>query len=314
MPARRASRGVRRAALVVVAAALCVSACSLAEGDGDGDVQEADGAGGPAAPAPAPEPEPDAEVLRGGWAAEVSGACAERNVQIEALARVLPEVVEEKGLAVAAARFAPVDRTLEQRLDDAEPAPGDEERAQEMAARLREAGAAWSRALGARYLEGDRGFYALMRRSAAAREQAAAIATELGAQGCAVGPRGAYATVAGLAAVRWGDRASKLCRARDRTFSRLRSTDTARFEAATRLWLRQMRALRAPKRYARRIDRFLDQQAASERALDAADVAFARNRRAAGEALVDTSNRLTSRSSELMYRIAFEIGFQSFCS
>jgi hypothetical protein len=312
MPARRASRGVRRAAFVVVAAALCVSGCSL--DGGDDEVQEAGAAGGPAAPAPAPEPEPDAEVLRAAWAAEVGAACAERNVQIEALARVLPGVVEDKGLVAAAARLAPVDRTLGQRLDDAEPAPGDEERAQEMTARLREAGAAWTRALGARYLEGDRRFYALMRRSAAARERAAAVATELGAQGCAVGPRSAYATVAGLAAVRWGYRASRLCRARDRTFARLRPTATARFEAATLLWLRQMRALRPPNRYAGRIDRFLDQQTAAERALDAADGAFARNRPAVGEALVDKSNRLTARSSELMYRVASEIGFTSFCS
>ncbi|MGH3036734.1 MAG: hypothetical protein ACRDMU_06085 [Gaiellaceae bacterium] len=292
---------------------MLVSACSL--GGGDGEAQEAgDVAGAPVTVAPAPESEPDAEVLRAAWAAEVSGACAERNVQIEALARVLPGVVEERGLAGAAARFAPVDRTLGQRVDDADPAPGDEKRAEEMAARLREAGAAWSRALGARYVERDHRFYALMRRSAAAHERAAAIATELGAQGCAVGPRGAYATVAGLAAVRWGERASTLCRARDRTFSQLRPTATARFEAATQLWLRQMRALRAPNRYAGRIDRFLDQQAAAQRALDAADVAFARNHPAVGEALVDQSNRLTARSSDLMYRVAFEIGFTSFCS
>jgi hypothetical protein len=312
MPARRESRGVCRAAFLVVASTLLVSACSL--GGDDGEVQEAGGAGVPAAPPPAPEPEPDPELLRAAWATEVSAACAARNEQIEALARNLPAVVEQKGLAGAAAQFEPVDRRLLQRLRDAEPAPGDEERAQELAARLQAAGAARSQALGAQYLERDRRFYALMRRSAAARERAAAIATELGAQGCAVGPRGAYATVAGLAAVRWGDRASKLCRARDRTFARLRPTATARFEAATRLWLRQMRALRAPNRYAGRINRFLDQQAAAERALDAADVAFARNRPVVGEALVDKSNRLTSRSSELMYRVAFEIGFTSFCS
>ncbi|MGH3112143.1 MAG: hypothetical protein ACRDOP_01600, partial [Gaiellaceae bacterium] len=300
-----------RAAFLVVASTLFVSGCSL--GGGDGEAQEAgDVAGAPVTVAP--EPQPDAEALRAAWAAEVGAACAERNEQIEALARALPGVVEEKGLAGAAARFEPIDRALLERLNEAEPAPGDDVRAQEMAALYRQAAQAEARALGTSYVKRDRRFYALMRRSEAAHERADAIATELGAQQCAVASPGMYATVAGLAAVRWGDRASKLCRARDRTFSRLRSTDTARFEAATRLWLRQMRALRAPKRYARRIDRFLDQQAASEQALDAADVAFARNRRAAGEALVDTSNRLTSRSSEVMYRVAFEIGFVNFCS
>jgi len=160
----------------------------------------------------------------------------------------------------------------------------------------------------------DRGFYALIRQSEDAREQADAIATELGAEDCAVEAAGPYATVDGFAAVRWGDRASKLCQKRDRTFARLRPTDTARFEAATRRWLREMRALRPPKRYARRIDRFLDQQVASERAIDAADAAFARGDIAAGEALVDTSNRLSRRSSELMYQVGVEIGFQKFCS
>ena len=313
MPARRERRGVRRAAFLVVASTLVVSGCSL--GGGDGEAQEAgDVAGAPVTVAPAPELEPDAETLRAAWAAEVGFACTERNEQIQALARNLPGIVEAKGLAGAAGQFKPINRATVERLNEAEPAPGDEVRAQEMAALYRQAAQAGAQALGTEYVKRDRRFYALMRRSEAAREQADAIATELGAQQCAVESAGIYANVAGLAAVRWGDRASKLCRARDRTFSRLRPTDTGRFEAATRLWLRQMRALRPPNRYAPRIDRFLDQQAASEQALDAADVAFARNRRAAGEALVDKSNRLTSRSSELMYRVAFEIGFVNFCS
>lgn len=313
MPARREGRGGRRAAFLVVAAALCFSGCSL--GGGDGEAQEAGGvAGAPVTVAADPEPEPDAATLRAVWAAEVGAACMARDERVQALARDLPGVVEEKGLAAAAAQFKPVNRTLVRRLNDAEPAPGDETRAPRMAALYGQAAQARARALGAKYVQGDRRFYALMRRSEAAREQADAIATELGAQQCTVEPPGPYATVAALAAVRWGDRASKLCRARDRTYSRLSPTATARFEAATQLWLRQMRALRPPDRYARRIDRFLDQQAASQRALDAADVAFARNRRAAGQALVDRSNRLTSQSSELMYRVALEIGFVSFCS
>lgn len=313
MPARRECRGVRRAAFLVVAATLFVSGCGL--GGGDGEVQEAGDAAGVAVTGAAElESQPDAETLRAAWAAEAAAACIERNEQIEAIARDLPGVVEQKGLAGAAAQFERVNRAMVQRLNDAEPASGDELRAQEMTARYQQAVEMESQALGTRYVNRDRRFHALMRRSATERKQADAIATELGVQRCAVEPSGPYATAAELAAVRWGNRASRLCRARNRTFSRLRPTASERFEAATRLWLRQMRALRAPNRYARRIDRFLDQRAASERALDAADAAFARSRRAAGEALVDKSNRLTSRSNELMHRVAVEIGFRSFCS
>ncbi len=285
---------------------LFVSGCSL--GGGDDEAQDAGEESGAA------ETGPDVEALRAAWAEEVSAACTERNEQIETLAQGLPGVVEKEGLAAAAAQLEPIDQAMLDRMNEAEPAPGDEVRAEEMAGLYQEAVQAGTQALGAKYVKRDRGFYALIRQSEDAREQADAIATELGAEDCAVEAAGPYATVDGFAAVRWGDRASKLCQKRDRTFARLRPTDTARFEAATRRWLREMRALRPPKRYARRIDRFLDQQVASERAIDAADAAFARGDIAAGEALVDTSNRLSRRSSELMYQVGVEIGFQKFCS
>lgn len=306
LPARTESRGVCRAGFLVVALALCLSGCSL--GGGDDEAQDAGGETGVA------ETGPDSEALRAVWAEEVGAACTERNESIETLARDLPGVVEQEGLVAAAAQFEPINEAMLERMNDAEPAPGDEARAQEMAGFYQEAAQLAVQALGTEYTRRDRGFYALIRQSEAAREEADAIAAELGARDCAVEPAGAYANAAAFAAVRWGDRASKLCRARDRTFARLRPTDTARFEAATRLWLRQMRTLHPPTRYARRIDRFLAQQVASDRAVDAADIAFARGDVAVGEALVEKSNRLSSRSSELMYQVGFEIGFENFCS
>jgi len=133
-----------------------------------------------------------------------------------------------------------------------------------------------------------------------AREEADAIAAELGAETCASEAPGPYSTVDGLAAVRWGDRASTLCRERDRAFMSFRPTDIAAFDAASRRWLRQMRALKPPEQYARKIDRFLDQYVASERAHD--------------EGLTAKGNRLSSQSTRLMYDIGFEIGFMRFCS
>jgi hypothetical protein len=64
--------------------------------------------------------------------------------------------------------------------------------------------------------------------------------------------------------------------------------------------LRQTRALEPPEQYARRIERFLDQYEESVRALD--------------NGQVDKSNRLISQSTELMYQIGFELGFDRFCS
>ena len=306
MPAQRNGRGVHRAGLAAVALALVISGCSL--GGGDDEPQDAGEETGAA------ETGPDVEALRAAWAEEAGAACSEQSTQIEALAQGLPGVVEREGLAAAAEQFAPVEETMLASLNEAEPAPGDEARVQEMTALYQEAGELRIQAVGAKYAKRDRQFYALMEQSDSAREEAAAIATELGAADCAVEPPGPYATVAGLAAVRWGNRASELCSARDRAFASFRPTDTRRFDAATRRWLRATRALEPPEQYARRIDRFLDQYAASERAHDDAFAAYVRGDPATGGQLDDKGNRLSRQSSDLMYDIGFEIGFTSFCS
>ena len=297
MPARKQSRGVRRVRLVAVALVLVVSGCSL--GGGDDEAQDAGGETG-AAETGAAETGPDVVALRAAWADEVGAACRERNTEIEPLARGLPDVVEQNGLAAAAAQFETVNQPMLERIDAAEPAPGDEEKAQEMADYYQEALQSEEQAVGTRYVRRDRTFDALMRESEAAREQAAAIATELGAEGCVDEPAGPYASAEGLAAVRWGYRASTLCRERDRAYMRLRPTDIARFDAVTRRWLRATRALASPDQYARRIDRFLDMYAESERAYK--------------EGLTEKGNRLSSESTRLMYDIGFEIGFTRFCS
>jgi hypothetical protein len=278
--------------LVVAALALVVPGCSL--GGGDDEAEDTGQETGAA------ETGPDVEALRAAWAEQVSAACSERAAQIETLAQGLPGVVEEEGWAAAAEQFAPIDQAMLESMSEAEPAPGDEASAQEMAALYQEASELRALALRAKYVKRDRRFSALMEESENAREEADAIATELGADGCAVEPPGPYATVAGLAAVRWGDRASKLCTERDRAFKSFRPTDTARFNAATRRWLRQTRALEPPEQYARRIERFLDQYEESVRALD--------------DGQIDKSNRLISQSTESMYQIGFELGFDRFCS
>lgn len=288
-----------------MALALFVSACSL------GDDDEAQQPGEQTVPA---ETGPDVEALRAAWAEEVGVACTGRDEQIETLARELPGVVEQDGLAAAAERFAPVEDTMVESLTEAESAPGDEARAQEMAALYQEAGELRIQALQAKYVKRDRQFYALMEQSEAAREEAAAIAAELGAETCAGEAPGPYSTVDGLAAVRWGDRASTLCRERDRAFMSFRPTDTARFEAATRRWLRQTRALATPEQYARQIERFLDQYAASVQAQKDAEAAYLGGNTATGERLTAKGNRLTSKSTELMYEVGFAIGYERFCS
>lgn len=277
---------------LVVALALLVSGCSL--GGGDDEAEETGQETGAA------DTGPDVEALRAAWAEQVSAACSERHVQSETLARGLPTVVEQEGWATAAEQFAPVEETMQESMSTAEPAPGDEAQAQEMAALYEQAGELRIQAIRAKYVKRDRRFRALMRESENAREQAAAIATELGADGCGAEPPGPYATAEGLAAVRWGDRASKLCRERDRAYMSLRPTDASGFDAVTRRWLRQSRALEEPEKYARRIDRFLDQYEESARALD--------------QGSTDKSNRLIAKSTELMYQLGFELGFDSFCS
>jgi hypothetical protein len=276
----------------VVALALLVSGCSLGGGD--------DGAEDTGQETGAADTGPDVEALRAAWAEPVSAACSERDAQSETLAQGLPKVVEQEGWAAAAEQFAPVDDAMLETMSEAEPAPGDEAQAEEMADLYQEAGELRIQALRAKYLKRDRQFYALMNESEDAREEANSIATELGAADCAVEPAGPYATVEGLAAVRWGDRASSLCRERDRAYMSLRPTDTSGFDAVTRRWLRQTRALEEPEQYARRIDRFLDQYEESARALD--------------KGLTEKSNQLISKSTELMYQLGFELGFDNFCS
>lgn len=292
--------------MAAVALVLVVSGCSL--GGGDDEAQDA------GEETDAAETGPDVEALRSAWAEQVSAACSERAAQIETLAQGLPGVVEEEGWTSAAEPFAPVDEAMLESMSEAEPAPGDEAQSQEMAALYQEAGELRTQALRAKYVKRDRQFYALMEESENAREEADAIATELGADGCAVEPPGPYSTVDGFAAVRWGDQASKLCGERDRAFKGFRPTDTDRFDAATRRWLRQTRALEEPEQYARRIKRFLDQYEASERAQDDALAAYNRGDPATGKRLNDKGNRLSSQSTDLMYDIGIEIGFTRFCS
>ena len=291
MPAHWDSRGCHLAGFVV-ALALVLSGCSLGGGD--------DGAEDTGQETGAADTGPDVEALRTAWAEQMSAACSERDAQSETLAQGLPKVVDQEGWVTAAEQFASAEATMQESMGAAEPAPGDEAQAQEMAALYEQAGELRIQALRAKYVKRDRQFRGLMQESENAREQAAAIATELGADGCAAEPPGPYATVEGLAAVRWGDRASNLCRERDRAYMSLRPTDTSGFDAVTRRWLRQTRALEEPEQYARRIDRFLDQYEESARALD--------------KGLTEKSNQLISKSTELMYQLGFELGFDNFCS
>lgn len=307
MPAGRRSRRCRRAGLVAVALALTVSGCSLG-GGGDDEAQDS---GDDTASA---ETGADVEALRAAWAEQVGAGCSERDEQIETVAQGLPGIVEDEGLAAAAEGLEPVEQTMVESLNQAAPAPGDEAAAQEMAALLQEAGELRAQAVAAKYVKRDRQYYALMRQSEAAREEAASIATELGADACAVEPPGPYGTVDGFAAVRWGDRASTICRERDRAFKSFRPTDAARFDAATRRWLKATRSLAPPEQYAQRIKRFLDQYAASEEAHDDAFAAYERGDPAQGKRLDDKGNRLSRQSSDLMYDIGFEIGYTNFCS
>ena len=307
MPACITGRGVLTISSLAAAAVLLGQGCSLGGGD-DGPPQS--GAG----QSEAVETGPDVTALRAAWAEAVGAACTERNEQVEALAVDLPTAVEEDGLATAAQAFAPVEETMLATMTAAEPAPGDEARAEEMTTLYQESGELRIQALGADYVKRDRRFRALMEQSEDAREDANAIATELGAEACATDAPGPYSTVDGLAAVRWGERASKVCSQRDRAFMKLRPTDAARFDAVTRRWLRQTHALAPPEEYADRIERFIGLYEASERAGDQAAAAYRRGDIAAGDRLTDKGNRLRTRSTESMYDVGFAIGFEHFCS
>lgn len=306
MSVRDTSRGAGGIACSTVALALLVAGCSL--GGGAEEAESADEQTGAA------ETGPDVEALRAAWAEQVGVACADRDAELEGLARGLPDVVVQDGLGATAEQLAAVEATMQAGLTEAEPAPGDEAQAEEMAARYQEASDLRAQAFGAKYAKGDRRFYALMRQSEEASEEAGAIATELGADSCAGAPSGPYASADGLAAVHWDYRASQLCRARDRAFMSFRPTDVARYDAATRRWLRQTRALGAPEQYAPRINRFLDKYAASLQVQKQAEGAYLSGDIAAGEQLTAKGNRLVSESTEIMYDIGFAIGFDRFCS
>jgi hypothetical protein len=305
VPVRLKNRGVRGAGCLA-ALTLLVAGCSLGgEGDSNGEAAEDQ--------TEAAETGPDVEALRAAWAEAADAACADADAQIETLAQGLPAAVEEDGLTAAAKQLAPAETALQEGLAGSEPAPGDEAQVEEMAALDEQAGELRMQAVGSKYAKGDRRYYAHMAQSEEARAEADAIATELGADGCAAEAQGPYATLDGLAAVRWADRASQLCLARDRAFASFRPTDTARFEAADRLWLRQVRSLRPPEEYAPRIKRFLDKYVASIATHKQVEAAYASGDVATGERLQAKGNRLSSESTTLMYDLGFAIGFQSFC-
>jgi hypothetical protein len=306
VPVRGLNRGVVPVAGATAALTLLLVGCSL--GGGSDEPQGADDQ------TEAVETGPDVEALRAAWAEEVEAACTDLDAQVETLAQGLPTAVEQDGLAAAAQQLAAAEAALQESLSGSEPAPGDEAQVEEMATLYEEAGELRMQALGSKYAKGDRTFYTLMAQSEEAQSEADAIAAELGADGCAAEAQGPYATLDGLAAVRWADRASQLCAARDRAFATFRPTDTARFDAATRRWIRQTRALRPPEEYAPRIKRFLDKYAASLGASEQAAGAFASGDIATGDRLVAKSNRLVRESNDLMYEIGFAIGFQNFCS
>jgi hypothetical protein len=306
VPVRGLNRGVVSVTGATAALTLLLVGCSL--GGGSDEAQSADDQTG------AVDTGPDVEALRAAWAEEIDAACTDLDAQVETLAQGLPAAVEQDGLAAAAQQLEAAETAMQESLSGTEPAPGDEAQVEEMAALYEQAGELRMQALGSKYAKGDRTFYTLMAQSEEARSEADAIATELGADACAAEARGPYATLDGLAAVRWGLRASELCRARDRAFMSFRPTDIARYRAAARRWLRQTRALGAPEQYAPRIRRFLDKYAASLQAQQQADAAFARGDFAAGEQLIAKGNRLVGDSTEIMHKIGFAIGFDRFCS
>ncbi len=306
MPVRLKNRGVRGAGCLA-ALTLLITGCSLG-GESEAEPQDAGEETGAA------ETGPDVETLRAAWAEEVDAACTQRDEEFATAAQALPGVVQRDGLPAAAESLAAADATMQTSVAAAEPAPGDEAQVEEMAAAYQEASDLTAQAVRAKFANGDGRFYSLMGQAEEAEATGDAIATELGAESCATAPTGPYATVAGLAAVRWGDRASQLCRARDKAFMSFRPTDIARYNAATRRWLRQTRALGFPEQYAPRIKRFLAKYAASLQAQAQANAAFSSGDNAAGEQLNAKGNRLVSESTDIMYKIGFAIGFDRFCS
>lgn len=305
MPVRTVRRGLLWASAL---AAALVAGCSLGGGGGD-----AGGEGGGATGTPQ-ETGPDVEALRAAWAEAVNRACADGAAEIAQFALGLPVLVERRELSGAAAELASIEEGVAARMREVAPAPGDEELVEGMVTLYEQAGELRSRALAVPYAKRDRKFYAHFGSSEEARAEANAIAADLGATECTKEPPGRYASVDELAAVRWGDRASTLCRARDRTQMRLRPTDAAAHEAAARKWLRETRGLEPPKRYARKIKRSLDLFEEHFSTLEATSAAFNAGDIAGGEALNEKTNRLLRQSTDLFYDVGITIGFQRFCS
>ena len=226
--------------------------------------------------------------------------------------RALPGVVQRDGLAAAAEPFAAAEATLQESVAAAEPAPGDEAQVEEMTSMYQEAGDLTVQAVGAKSAKGD-GCPDGQARLGEARRPTRWRRTSA-RRACATPPAGPYATVGGLAAVRWGDRASQLCRARDKSFMsfqpdghgsvRSRHPPLAAPDARARV----SRAVRP------RIKRFLDKYAASLQAQAQANTAFSSGDNSTGEQLNAKGNRLVSESTDIMYKIGFAIGFDRFCS
>lgn len=292
-----------RLCLRVLPLAALLSGMALAVGcmgGGGADEEEAGRTSGAAGTTGSAETGPDVALLREEWAQAADAACAARDEAIAGITRALPDTVEQEGLAGASSGLADVTRPAIVALDDANPAPGDEEAAARMIELYTETLTLEAKALGSAYKKEDRRFYALMGEAEETREEADSLAGDLGATRCTEHAAGPYADVDGLAAVRWGAQASEFCRERDKAFGRLRPTDLSGFEAASTRWLRQMRLLATPKQYAREIERFLDMYAQSSQA----------SRRGA----IEEANRLVRKSTELMYDVGFTIGFDRFCS
>lgn len=281
--------------LVAVAAAVGLTfatGCSLDDGSDAGDTQ--------ASPATTAAEEVDVEALRGEWAAEVNDACGSRAERLARDARDLPATIERRGFKAGGARLQTIADETVAEMRVAEPAPGDEARAAEMIDGYEEAWTLEARAVGAPYKKRDNRFASLMDQADAAREEADAIAAELGADECARKAPGPYANRNGFASVRWGMRASEICRARDDVFESLRSTDSAGFERADDRFFAEMKTLARPEPYAKRINRFMRDYGGHIAALKRNDV--------------DESNRLRGSASSLLYDLGFELGYDRFCS
>jgi len=279
------------AAVAAAGGVIFATGCSL------GGADAADTQASPTTSAAAEEV--DVEALRGEWAAEVNDACGSRAERLVRVARDLPATIERRGFKAGGARLETIADETVAEMREAEPAPGDEDRAAEMIDRYEEAWALEARAVGAPYKTRDNRFASLMDQADAAREEADAIAAELGADECAKKVPGPYADRNGFAAVRWGMRASEICRARNDVFKSLRSTDTAGFERADEQFFAEMKTLARPKPYAKRINRFMRDYAGHMAALKRNDV--------------DESNRLSGRASSLLYDLGFELAYDRFC-